>query len=156
MTSWWNALVYFKCFQQFTLTIKQFTGGRVSNHLFCDFYSGENMYNACRGIVADSWESKRAYRILFIVKVFLSVINFKSNFNRLFYKDVILQQLPPVGGHVVGQDTEFFSLRNQFQTRYGGIYWGKSKQYHNCKLKDASKNKLSLYYNSTIFVNFLK
>lgn len=123
MTSWWNALVYFKCFQQFTLTMKQFTGGRVSHHLFCDFYSGENMYNACRGIMADSWESKRAYRILFIVKVFLSVINFKSNFNRWFYKDVILQQLPPVGGHVVGQDTEFFSLRNQFQTRYAGIYW---------------------------------
>lgn len=30
--------------------------------------------------------------------------------NVWFSIDVILQELPPVGGHVVGQDNDFFSL----------------------------------------------
>lgn len=49
---------------------------------------------------------KRLYWTLFILKVSLSVIKLKFNFNWWFSVDVILQKLPPVGCHLVGQNTE--------------------------------------------------
>lgn len=47
-------------------------------------------------------------------------------------------EVPPVGGHVVDHDNDFFlALSNQLQTQYAEICRGKSNLYLNNNVKEA-------------------